>query len=87
MIDVWLIPFIEVVLLTLAECRREGDGRGEEQPGSTSGVDQGTPSNVQQCEGEGEEVTTISGQDDVASKPEFPKVPVEAWKPKEVEKT
>ena len=55
MIDVWLIfcqliPFLEVVLLTLSEYFRKGDGSGQEQDDVISGVPKIG------------EVSTISGQ-------------------------
>ena len=48
MIDIFLIfgqlyPFAEVVLLTLMEYKREGDGSGEEEP--AAGSEKETPEN------------------------------------------
>ena len=81
MIDVWLIfcqliPFIEVILLTIGEYLRTGDGSGEEQSDVVSEVQK-----IDQ-QSEEDEVSTISGQDEVTMGPQtkVAKIPVEAWK-------
>ena len=65
MIDVWLIfsqlvPFLEVILLTIRESYREGDGSGEGKPVERTTETTDASGNVQLEVFEGEDISTIS---------------------------
>ena len=89
MIDAWLlfgqlIPFTEVILLTIMEYVREGDGSGE---GDQTTKDINQPQviqPVQQDLKEGDESSTVSNLDGVtAEQSQAPKTPKTAWKDRE----